>query len=392
MPLNIYLDYAATTPVHPQVLEAMMPYFVEEFGNPSSLHTKGQSARRAVDTARRQCAAALNSAPREILFTSGGTESDNLALFGVTEGVESPHIISVKTEHEAVLEPLKKLEKKGAQVTLLNVDSQGLIDLEELRAALTPQTTLVTVMWANNEIGVIQDIPAIATLIQDYKKELGRTAKQPPFLHTDACQAAGALDLSLSAAGVDLLTLNGSKIYGPKGVGLLYVRKGVPLSPQIVGGGQEHHRRSGTSNVPGIVGLAKALELANAEREIEATRLTSLRDAFIKKVNTELEGISLNGHPILRLPNNINLTVQGIEGEILLMRLDQAGIYASAGSACTAGNAEPSHVLLALGRSKQEAFGAVRFSLGKSTTAENLNKVADEFIKIVNELRAESGR
>jgi cysteine desulfurase len=390
---KIYLDHAATTPMDPRVLEAMTPYFSETFGNPSSLHSAGQAARQAVDGARRSIAGFVGASPRELIFTSGGTESDNLALFGVAHAYkdQGKHVIVSAIEHEAILEPVRTLEKAGFKVAIVGADQDGIIKLDELEKALTPETIFISLMLANNEVGTIQPISKAAQLVRRHKKALGRGPTQPPFLHTDACQAAGVLSLNVRDLGVDLLTLNGSKIYGPKGIGLLYVREGIKLEPQVCGGGHEHGRRSGTLNVPGIIGLAKALELAQAERENENKRLTCMRDKFIEKALELLPDIQLTGHTSDRLPNNISFMIKGVESEILLMRLDMEGIYASAGSACTAGNAEPSHVLLAMGFSKQEARTAVRFSLGHSTTEEELENVENMFIDAVKDIRSESG-
>ncbi len=377
----------------PRVLEAMTPYFSETFGNPSSLHSAGQAARQAVDGARRSIAGFVGASPRELIFTSGGTESDNLALFGVAHAYkdQGKHVIVSAIEHEAILEPVRTLEKAGFKVAIVGADQDGIIKLDELEKALTPETIFISLMLANNEVGTIQPISKAAQLVRRHKKALGRGPTQPPFLHTDACQAAGVLSLNVRDLGVDLLTLNGSKIYGPKGIGLLYVREGIKLEPQVCGGGHEHGRRSGTLNVPGIIGLAKALELAQAERENENKRLTCMRDKFIEKALELLPDIQLTGHTSDRLPNNISFMIKGVESEILLMRLDMEGIYASAGSACTAGNAEPSHVLLAMGFSKQEARTAVRFSLGHSTTEEELENVENMFIDAVKDIRSESG-
>lgn len=393
MSKTIYLDYAATTPVDSRVLEAMTPYFSENFGNPSSLHSAGQSARQAVDGARKAIAGFVGASPRELVFTSGGTESDNLALFGVAHAYkdQGKHIVVSAIEHEAVLEPVHALEKAGFTVSIIGVDSDGMVKLDELKEALTPETTVVSLMLANNEVGTIQPVSDAAQHLLDHKKALGRGSSQPPFLHTDACQAAGVFDLNVQELGVDLLTLNGSKIYGPKGVGLLYVREGIKVEPQMYGGGHEHKRRSGTLNVPGIIGLAKALELVQGEKDNENKRLTHMRDKFIEQVLEALPDVRLTGHATKRLPNNVSFVIKGVESEILLMRLDMEGIYASAGSACTAGNAEPSHVLLAMGLSKQEARTAVRFSLGHSTTDMAMERVGNVFIEAVKSIRSESG-
>lgn len=390
----IYLDHAATTPIDPRVLTVMQSYFTQQYGNPSSLHSLGEKAREAVDKARRTVAEILGGSAQEIVFTSGGTESNNLALFGIAEAYrnQGTHLITSAIEHESVLEPLKVLEKQhGFKVTYLPVDRYGTIKMEALIKELTPATILVSVMTANNEVGTVEPIEAIAATLQSYKKSIGRTEKDLPFFHTDACQAAGVLDLYSLTRHADLLTLNGSKIYGPKGVGVLYIRKGIKITPRQWGGGQESGRRSGTENVPAIVGLAEALKLAQAERIEENKRLSALLEELWEGIKSKLPDVHRNGHPRECLPNNLNLTVKGCPGEILLMRLDDEGIYASAGSACTAGSAEPSHVLLALGVSKDDAYNAVRFSLGKSTTADDVKRVVKVFTRVVEEIRGEQG-
>jgi cysteine desulfurase len=363
----------------PEVLDAMTPFFSETFGNPSSLHSIGQKAKQEIDKARRTCAEFLNASPREIIFTSGGTESDNLAIFGCA-GTGS--LITSSIEHEAVLEPMKVFGKKGSNVTYLPADPQGLIKADALKQALSSETSLVSLMAANNEVGTIQPIAEFAQIIHDNSKAL---------FHTDACQATGVMDLNVKDLGVDLLTLNGGKIYGPKGIGLLYVKQGIKLQPQLYGGGQEHRLRSGTQNVAAIIGLAKAIELTQGKSTHENERLAKMRDHFIKATLAELDDVTLTGAPTQRLPNNISFIIKGVESEILLMRLDMEGIFASAGSACTAGNAEPSHVLLALGHSKQEAHTAVRFSLGRGTTQDDLDHVLKTFLQIVKDIRKESG-
>ena len=412
---SIYLDHASATPLDPRVATAMQPFLNELYGNPSSLHTAGQKAKEGVDRARRTVAGILGASAQEIIFTGGGTESNNLALLGIAEAYahQGKHIITSAIEHESVLEPLRYLEKeRGFKVTFLPVDREGKVKLEALEQALTPQTILVSIMMANNEVGTIQPIREIAKIIKNYAlknasssptvkaKSSPASGAASPLFHTDACQAAGVLDLNVKEWGIDLLTLNGSKIYGPKGVGMLYVRNGVSFFPQIRGGGQERKRRAGTENVPAIVGLAEALRLAQAEKETENTRLTHLRERFIEGVQSLLKSLPasgaasppwLNGHPTDRLPNNIHFTIPGIEGETLLLRLDMEGVYASAGSACTAGSTDPSHVLLAMGISKRDAYGSVRFSLGRSTTQQDVDRTVAIFARIVKELQRESG-
>ena len=385
----IYLDHAATTPVDPRVLEAMMPYFNEKFGNPSSLHSIGQQAKKAQDSARKEIATILGCAAQEVVFTGSGTESDNLAILGIAKAYakRGKHIITTKIEHPAVLEACQHLEKNGFKITYLPVDNDGLIQLDDLGKALTKETILVSIIYANNEIGTIQPISEIAALLKKHSNpELGR----PPIFHTDACQAACSLDIQVDSLGVDLMTLNAGKIYGPKGIGLLYVRKGTKIEPLIYGGGHEFGLRSGTENIPAIVGFATALKLAQDSYQKEAARLTSLRGRLLTGLQ-KLPDIILNGHAQKRLSNNLNLTIKGVEGETLVIHLDTAGIAASSGSACSSGKTEPSHVLLALGHSKQEAYQSLRFSLGRSTTKEDIDQVIEQFTTIINEARQESG-
>jgi cysteine desulfurase len=411
---HVYLDHAATTPVDPGVIAAMQPYFSEQYGNPSSLHSLGQKAREVVDDARRTVAKTIGVSSAEICFTSGGTESNNLALFGVADAYRDrgAHLITSTIEHESVLEPLKILAKhQNHRVSYLPVDRYGLVKIETLVDQLTSETILVSVMTANNEVGTLQPIEAIAQALKSYKKSIGRSENDPPFFHTDACQAAGVLDLATLARHADLFTLNGGKIYGPKGIGLLFIRKGVRLTPRQWGGGQESGRRSGTENVPAIIGLAEALKHAQAERTEESARLLALRETLWQGIQSQLTDVQLNGHPLVgdaeprrvshgyhatspylkELPNNLNLSIKGCPGEILLMKLDEAGIYASAGSACTAGSADPSHVLLAMGVSREDAYNTVRFSLGKSNTAEQIDRVVEVFVRVVKEIREEQG-
>ena len=377
---QIYLDHAATTPMDPHVLEAMMPYLGPEFGNPSSIYAIAQRAKQSLDEARSDVAEILGCTPEEIIFTSGGTESDNLAILGVARANASKgkHIVTTKIEHHAVLHPCEFLEKEGFEVTYVDVEKNGIVDPEKVKAAVREDTILVSVMYANNEIGTIQPIGPI-----------GRFCKKRniPF-HTDACQAAGALDMDVNRLKVSLLTLNGSKIYGPKGVGVLYVKKGINIQPLIYGGEQERRIRPGTENVAGIVGLAAALNFAQERREKENTRLIRLRDYLIKGIEDRIPKVMLNGDPVERLPNNVNMSILDIEGEALLLRLDMAGFAASSGSACTSGSLDPSHVILALGEPYEVAHGSLRFSLGKDTKKKDLDKLLEVLPKIVDDLRA----
>ncbi|MGB9675145.1 MAG: cysteine desulfurase NifS [Candidatus Nanoarchaeia archaeon] len=375
----IYLDHAATTPVRDEVMAEMLPYFNEIFGNPSSIHSKGVEAAQAIEHARQRIAKILNCEPTEIIFTSGGTESVNLAIKGVAlaNKDKGKHIITQKTEHNAVLKACKWLEHQGFEVTYLNVDKHGLVSPEDLQKNIKTNTILVSIMYANNEIGTIQPI-----------KELARICKSKGvFFHTDACQAAGYLDIDVKNLGIDLMSLNGSKIYGPKGIGLLFVKKGLMLEPLIHGGGQEHGLRAGTENVPAIIGLAKALELAQKEKEKECKRLANLRDYLIKQVLEKIPNAKLNGHPSQRLPNNIHFSFMGIEGEALLYLLDKEGICASTGSACSSKSLEESHVLKAIGLPIEYSHGSVRFSLGKSTTKEDIDFLLEILSKSVAKLR-----
>lgn len=383
----IYLDHAAATPLDPRVLEAMQPLFAHDFGNPSSFHTLGVRAKDAVSDAREMIASLLRAHADEILFTSGGTESNNLAISGVLkrwQGSGVPHVITSAIEHHAVLEPLIAMErKKEIMLTILGVDRTGMVSVEALANAFTPETALVSIMTANNEIGTIQPIAEIGREILKWRKAQSSVY---PYLHTDACQATGFLDLDVEKSHADLLTLNGSKMYGPKGVGALYVRRGIKLQPFFVGGSQERNVRPGTENVPGIVGLAKAFELAQADRERESERLTVLRDKLALGLLSIPKTI-LNGHPIDRLPNSVNISFIDIEGEAAVLYLDAEGIMASTGSACASTSLDPSHVILATGLSYEAAHGSIRFTLGHSTTEADIDKVIAVMPGIVQRLR-----
>lgn len=386
----IYLDHAATTPLDPRVLEAMQPYLSNDFGNPSSFHTLGMRAKEAVNEARKSIAKHLGGHEDEILFTSGGTESNNLALAGIihahraqiAEGL--PHVITCSTEHHSVLEPLMYWQKHGQiDLTILPVDREGCISLKEFEAALKPSTILVSVMFANNEIGTIQPLADMGRIILAWRKE-HKTAY--PFFHSDACQAAGFLDLNVEKLHVDALTVNASKMYGPKGVGILFLRRGTKIEPLVRGGGQERNLRSGTENVPGIIGLAKAFELVQAERETESARLTILRDRLVEGL-LKIPKSRLNGHPTERLPNSANVSFLDIEGEAAVLYLDAEGIMASTGSACASSSLDPSHVILATGLSYEAAHGSIRFTLGHATTAADIDRVIEVMPGIVERLR-----
>jgi cysteine desulfurase len=380
---TIYLDYAATTPLDPRVLSRMLPYFDAAYGNPSSMYASGRKAKRVIDAARADVAKILNVSPEEIIFTGSGTESDNTAIFGVARAnrCAGDHIIISAIEHKAILESGRELEKEGFSVTILPVDQSGFVSVEACLAAITPKTIFISVMYANNEIGTIEPIKELAAAIKKH-----RGADQFPLLHTDACQAAGFLTLDIKELGVDMMTLNGSKIYGPKGVGVLYKAKGIKLSPLIIGGEQEMNLRAGTESVPLIVGFAEALKIANAARETEAKTLRAFRNYFIKRLREEIPGVVVNGHSDRRLPNNIHISIPKIEGESIVLMLDQHGIEASTGSACSARDLKPSHVLLALGQSADLMHGSVRFSLGKYTDKEEIDRVMEVLPGIVERL------
>ncbi|MBI4435620.1 cysteine desulfurase [Candidatus Uhrbacteria bacterium] len=385
---EVYLDHAATTPIHPAVREAMLPYLGEKFGNPSSFHTVGKTVKDDVDKARERIARVLNVRADEILFTSGGTESDNLAILGYTRMNQShgKHLITSSIEHHAVLETMMHLEKKeGFEVTYLEPDRDGLITVEQVEGALREDTILVAVMYANNEIGTIEPIAQIGNMIQKW-----REAHKRPTLkfHTDACQATGSLDLDIEKLHVDLLTLNGSKMYGPKGIGLLYVKRGIKLEPLQFGGSQERALRPGTENIAGIMGMATALEMAQADRESETQRLTPLRDRLIEGIRSSIPKTRLNGHPTIRLPNNVNISIMDIEGEALILYLDAQGVYASTGSACTSASLDPSHVILALGLPYEVAHGSLRLTLGRLTTQEDIDYVIQVLPPLVEKLRS----
>ena len=382
---TVYLDHAGTTPLDAKVLEAMIPYFSQHFGNPSSLHTVGQEARYALDEARERVAGVLNCRPREVVFTGGGTESDNAAIHGVATALHETgnHIITSSVEHHAVLHACQYLESQGFEVTYLPVDTEGMVQPESVYNAINERTTLVTIMYGNNEIGTINPLSEIDRSIKERAGELSLTI----VFHTDAVQAAGYLDLDVASLGVDLLSLSGHKFHGPKGTGVLYIKRGTPYLPLIHGGGQERERRSGTENIPGIVGLSLALESANAIRDETGQRCSALRDRIIGSVLEQIPGTRLNGHATERLPNNANFSFTGVEGEPILLGLDVAGIAASSGSACSSGSLEPSHVLLALGQSAETARGSLRLTLGRDNTDEEVDYLLGVLVDLVQRLR-----
>lgn len=385
---RIYLDHAATTYLDSQVVKVMEPYWQKKFGNPSSLHLEGRIAKEAIEKSRKKVAEILNAKPSEIYFVGSGTESDNLAIQGVARANRDRgnHLVTTKIEHHAVLYTFENLEKEGFKVTYLPVDKYGLVSPDSVLKSLTPYTTLISIMYANNEIGTIEPIEEISKTIKFFRSK--SSINTPLFFHTDACQAAGYLDLDVQKLGVDLLTLNGSKIYGPKGIGVLYVKSGVRINPIIYGGGQEKGLRPGTENVANIIGFAKALELVTKNKAKEVKRLTFLRNYLIKGLTSKIPNIILNGHSQKRLPNNVNISVIGVEGESLILQLGKYGIAASTGSACTSGSLEPSHVLLALGLPYEACHGSLRLTLGKKTTKKDIDYVLTVLPKIIKKLRA----
>ena len=379
---KIYLDNAATTPTDARALEAMVPFFSQMYGNPSSLHAFGQEAKHAIEEARYIVAQSIGAEQEEIVFTSGGTESNNAAIKGVAYARRDKgnHIITSRIEHHAVLETCHFLEKQGFLVTYIPVDEFGLVAPADVKKAITGKTILISIMHANNEIGTIEPIA-----------EIGNIAREKGiYFHTDAVQTLGHLPIDVSELNVDLLSASGHKLYGPKGVGILYVKKGVRMFPFMHGGDQEQGRRASTHNVPGIVGFGKAVELAKEEMAKEIEQLTLLRDKLIKGVIDKIEYARLNGHPKERLPNNVNVSISYVEGESMLLNLDMEGIACSTGSACTSSSLEPSHVLAAIGLSHELAHGSLRFSLGRLTSEEDVGYVLEVLPRIVRKLRAMS--
>jgi cysteine desulfurase len=412
------MDHAATTYLDPRVKKAMEVFWFAKFGNPSSIYKEAREAKKALESARNEIAKIINATPEEIIFTSGGTESDNLAIFGgarnfvslktgnkgnltETKISGSPHIITTKIEHHAVLNPIKFLGKNGFDVTYLDVGKEGIVKSKDVKKALRKNTILVSIMYVNNEIGTIQPIAEISKIIKEFKiKNLKLKINEKfPIFHCDACQAAGYLDLDVKKLGVDLMTVNGSKIYGPKGVGFLYARKparnashseaggGIKLMPQMYGGEQERGLRPGTENIPAIIGLAEALKISQKEKNKEMKRLVALRDYFIKRLTAEIPKVFLNGHPAKRLPNNVNVSVLGAEGESIVLYLDELGVACSTGSACTSESLEPSHVIMALGKPYEYSHGSVRFTLGRCNTKQDIDYVMKILPEVVKKLR-----
>ena len=374
---NVYMDHSATTPVREEVVEAMLPFYRELFGNPSSVHAPGRTVRRAIEEAREKTAQALGAEPAEIFFTAGGTESNNITLRGAAKKRGKPgHIITSSIEHHAVLDVCSELAAEGHQVTFLPVDHYGRVSIDQLQAAITSDTFMISIMAANNEIGTLQPLTAIGEMAREHQI----------LFHTDAVQMVGQLPLDLKNLNVDFLSLSAHKFNGPKGIGALYVRKGAKVTPLYCGGGQERKLRPGTENVPGIVGLSRALELAVAEMADKKKRLEAMRHKMIKELLAISETI-LNGHPEERLPNNVNVSFKHIEGEAVLLSLDLEGIAASSGSACSSGSLEPSHVLSAIGLDHPTAHGSIRFSLGWGNTEEDVDYLLQVVPRVVDKLR-----
>ncbi|MEW8973194.1 MAG: cysteine desulfurase NifS [Tissierellaceae bacterium] len=375
----IYMDNAATTSVKEEVLKEMLPYFSEKYGNPSSVYSLASTSKVAVEKAREQVANVIGADKKEIFFTAGGSESDNWAIKGAAyfNRKKGNHIITTKIEHHAVLHTCEYLEKQGFEITYLNVDSDGLIDLDELKAAIKDETILISIMFANNEIGTIQPI-----------KEIGEIAKERNILfHTDAVQAIGNVRIDVNELNIDMLSMSAHKFHGPKGIGALYIRQGVRIDSLIAGGGQERGKRAGTENVPGIVGMGKAIELAHENLEAHNEKLIKLRDSLIKKIEDNIDYVRLNGHRTKRLPGNVNFSFEFIEGESLLLSLDMVGIAGSSGSACTSGALDPSHVLMAIGLPHEIAHGSLRLTLGEFNSEDEIDYVVENLVTIVDRLR-----
>ena len=398
---NIYLDHAAATPLDAEVKKAMAPFYNEKFGNPSAIYKEGREAKEALDLARTNIAKIIGARSSEIIFTAGGTESVNLAIFGIGKshplfrkegegGSSAPHLITSTIEHQCVLNSFKALQAEGYKTSFVSVDKEGFINIEKLKKTIRPETILISIMLANNEIGTIEPVAEIGKWLKGLNQERSKKSLPKIIFHTDACQAAGFLDLNVERLGVDLMSVNGSKIYGPKQTGFLYVRSGINLKPIIYGGGQEKDLRSGTENVAGAVGLSKALELVQKARSKENIRLSVLRDCLIAKLSKD-KSILLNGPAgdrlKDRLPNNVNFSIPGVEGESLMLYLDSYGISASTSSACSTASMEPSHVLIAIGHNSKNAKSSIRFSLGKANTLKDVNYLVKLLPQIVKELK-----
>lgn len=382
---RIYLDHSASAPIDNNVLRVMRKYYYGKYGNPSSLHSSGRLAKLEIEKCKQKISEIIGSKPNEIIFTSSGTESDNMAIIGLARANRSygNHIIISTIEHKAVIESVKVLEKEGFEISYLQVDRNGIVDLKKLDKLIKKQTILISIIYANNEIGTIQPIYEISKLISDYRE---RNNSIYPYFHTDACQAAGYLDIDIRNLGVDLMTLNGSKIYGPKGVGILFKKDKVSMSPIIVGGEQELRLRAGTESLPNIVGFAEALSIANAKADYESKRLVGIREYFIGRLLKSVPNLIINGHRTSRLPNNIHVSIPNVEGESILLMLDEQGIEVSTGSACSASDLKPSHVLIAIGQTSELAHGSIRFTLGRTSTKKEIDYVVNAFTKIISKL------
>lgn len=388
---KIYLDNAATTPLDKKVLRAMLPYLKENYGNASSIYSLGQEAKEAIEKSRETIANFIIAKKEEIIFTSGGTESNNFAIKGIAFLNEKfgKHIITSKIEHHAVLESCHWLEKRGFKITYLPVDKNGLVNINEVEKAITDETILISVMQANNEIGTIQPIIEIGNLVKSVRvKRKEKGIEAPIYFYTDAVQTFGHLPINVDELNIDLLSASAHKLYGPKGVGLLYIRQGTKIDVFSHGGGHEWGMRSGTENVPGIVGFAKAVEIAKEEMNKEYKRLIELRERLLKEILAKIKSVHLNGHPHLRLPNNLNISIEGVEGEAMVLALNDAGIAASTGSACSSKSLKPSHVLMAIGHSPETAHSSLRFTLGRFTTNKNINYLLKVLPQIVEKLRS----
>ncbi len=376
----IYLDNAASTVIHNEVFQEMIPFLKEQYGNPSSIHHSGRMASRAIQKARKQIANLISANPEEILFTSGGTESNNIALFGITHTNKGKHIITSSIEHDAVLEPCKKLEKEGFDVTYLPVSRDGLINPEDIKKSITKNTCLVSIMFANNEVGTVQPIGEIAKLCSEKRI----------FFHTDAIQAIGKLEINVKELRLDMLSISSHKINGPKGVGALYIKSGTKIEPYILGGGQENGLRSGTENVASVVGFGKACELAKENLEKNILHFKNLRDVLVSKVMKEIPYVSINGHPEKRIPNNAHFTFLGVNGEDLIIKLDEEGIAASTGSACSVRTQKESHVLRAMGFLHEQIAGSLRLTVGSMNTISEIENTITVLKRVVKELRSVS--
>ena len=376
---RIYLDYSATTPVKEDVVKEMLPYFTENFGNASSIHSYGQEAKKVLEQARERIAKTINTTPDTVYFTAGGSEADNWALKGVMQAYKEKgkHLITSVIEHHAILHTCEMLEKDGFEVTYLNVNEKGLIDLNELEAAIRPDTILISIMFINNEIGTMQSIEAISKIAHDKKV----------LFHTDAVQAYGNVKIDVKEMGIDLMSVSSHKIYGPKGVGALYVKKGIRIQNLIEGGAQERRKRAGTENIPGIMGFAKAAEIADENLEAHVTHLIALRERLVKGILSSIDYVRYNGHPTQRHPGNVNVCFEFIEGEALLLSLNAKGISGSSGSACTSGSLDPSHVLLAIGLPHEIAHGSLRLTIGDFTSEADVDYTVEALKEVVQKLR-----